>query len=91
VVHGIAPVSRPGRLEITARREAEALLIAVHDDGSGLPASPRHGVGLANARERLRQLYGEAHSFELGGAPGAGTRVTLRLPFRPLAEAMGTA
>jgi sensor histidine kinase YesM len=49
-------------------------------------------VGLANARERLRQLYGEAHSFELGGQPGAGTRVTLRLPFRalgrPLAEAM---
>jgi two-component sensor histidine kinase len=95
VVHGLAPVNRPGRLEITARREASELLLAVQDDGSGLPESPRHGVGLANARERLRQLYGEAHSFELGGQPGAGTRVTLRLPFRalerPLAEAMEAA
>ena len=85
VVHGIAPVNRPGRLEITARREAAELLLAVQDDGSGLPASPRAGVGLANARERLRQLYGAAHSFELGGRPGEGTRVTLRLPFKPMA------
>jgi two-component system LytT family sensor kinase len=85
VVHGIAPVNRPGRLEITARRKEDALLLAVHDDGSGMPESPRRGVGLANARERLKQLYGEAHSFELGGQPGAGTFVKLRLPFRLLA------
>ena len=87
VVHGLAPVNRPGRLEITARREAEHLLLAVRDDGSGLPAAPRQGVGLANARERLRQLYGEAHSFKIGGQPGAGTWVDLRLPFRSMADA----
>jgi two-component system, LytTR family, sensor kinase len=88
VVHGLAPVNRPGRLEITARREADELLLAVQDDGSGLPEAPRAGVGLANARERLRQLYGEAHRFELRGQPGAGTRVMLRLPFRALAAAV---
>ncbi|MGM9486194.1 sensor histidine kinase [Ideonella sp. YS5] len=82
VVHGIAPVNRPGRLEITARREAAELLLAVQDDGSGLPEAPRPGVGLANAKKRLRQLYGDAHSFELDGRAGAGTRVTLRMPFR---------
>jgi len=88
VVHGIAPVNRPGRLEITARREAAELLIAVQDDGSGLPETPRPGVGLANAKKRLRQLYGDEHSFELDGQAGAGTRVTLRMPFRAVAPAM---
>jgi hypothetical protein len=48
---------------------------------------PHHeGVGLANTRERLRRLYGEAQSFEVSSTPGRGTCVSLRLPYREYRE-----
>ncbi len=82
VVHGIASLSRPGTVSLSARREGDHLWLEVHDDGAGLLGTHHSGVGLANARERLQQLYGPAQSFELGSAAGQGTRVTLRIPYR---------
>jgi sensor histidine kinase YesM len=81
--HGIAPRPGPGRVDVRARREGERLILEVADDGRGLPqnAVPSEGIGLSNARERLRHLYGEAGSLEL--IPLArGLSVTLTLPFR---------
>jgi len=87
VVHGIAPLARPGTLRLTARRSGERLLLAVEDDGAGLPAQHLPGVGLSNARERLLQLYGAEHStFELRSAPGRGTRIELTIPSRRVAD-----
>jgi hypothetical protein len=48
------------------------------------------GLGLANTRARLRQLYGEAGELRVGNVPGpsparAGAVVTLVLPYH-LAE-----
>jgi len=89
VVHGIAPTNRPGTLAIRACRDAGRLQLEVCDDGAGAPATPGAatgtrgaGVGLANARERLQQLYGDAQSFAFDSAPERGTRVTLRVPYR---------
>ena len=86
VVHGIAPAGRPGTLEIRARRDGARLELGVCDDGAGAPlegdAPPGTGVGLANARERLQQLYGAEQSFAFDSAPQRGTRVTLHMPFR---------
>ena len=59
------------------------LVLSVRDDGVGMPEGPRReGVGLANTRARLRQLYGARQSLELSGAPGAGTCVRVCLPLR---------
>ena len=89
VVHGIAPTNRPGTLEIRARRDGGQLELDVRDDGAGAPAlgdarraGSGAGVGLANARERLQHLYGEAQSFAFDSTPEHGTRVTLHVPFR---------
>ena len=54
-----------------------ALDLEIVDDGSGLPRAPRAGVGLSSMRERAAELGG---SFEVGPAPGGGTRVRARLP-----------
>jgi hypothetical protein len=45
--------------------------------------SPRRGagLGLANVRSRLAQLYGERHSFEISDRDGGGTEVAILLPF----------
>jgi signal transduction histidine kinase len=52
------------------------LLLEVHDDGHGLPATPRVGVGLASMRHRAESLGG-ALDVRSGSD---GTTVTARLP-----------
>ena len=83
--HGIAPLEQGGRIEIRARRQSEQLVLEVLDSGPGpAPAAGRNngGVGLANTKARLKNLYGAAHRFEFGAAPGAGTAAHIELPFR---------
>ncbi len=84
--HGVAPRSDPGRIEIRARRENESLRLEVRDNGPGLRQEAlQEGLGLANTRARLEQLYGAEHRFELANATEGGLAVTLILPFREAA------
>jgi two-component system, LytTR family, sensor kinase len=81
VRHSIAPRASGGRIEIRARSEKGILVVDVLDDGPGAPAeSYREGVGLANTRARLQQLYGSAQTLDLRNDPGVGFRVSLSLP-----------
>jgi signal transduction histidine kinase len=84
--HGIAPRAEPGRIEIRAHREQDLLTLQVRDDGPGLAngsaARCKEGIGLANTRARLQQLYGPAHRFELRNGSGRGLEVTVAIPFR---------
>jgi two-component system, NarL family, sensor kinase len=54
-----------------------ALQLEVRDDGRGLPADMRAGVGLVAMRERAAELGGRC-SVEL--VAGGGTRVLAQLP-----------
>ena len=82
--HGIAPRAAPGRVVIAARQADGRLELRVSDDGVGCAAAspPREGIGLGNARARLRSLYGGAHRFEVGGRPDGGFAVSIDIPFR---------
>ena len=90
--HGFAKQGRAGLVAVTARRENETLEIEVRDDGAGLPKNWRleenkTGIGIANTLARLRQLYGDAQSFEISGVNGSGgTVVVLKIPFRAQGE-----
>jgi len=58
------------------------LVLTVEDDGAGVNvADSGRGIGLANTRERLSGLYGEAQHLELGRAPGGGFTVRVELPY----------
>jgi len=86
IEHGIAARAGAGRIEISAERRADRLLIRVSDDGPGLPGSstpPPDGVGLGSTRRRLAELYGAAARLELGegAGTGGGTTALLDLPF----------
>jgi signal transduction histidine kinase len=83
--HGIAPRAAPGLIEIRARRENGMVELSVHDNGAGLcgarPENLMKGIGLANTRARLEQLYGSSHSFELQDGDGQGLTVLITIPF----------
>lgn len=80
--HGLEPHARPGRIEIRVQREPAALKLAVRDNGGGMPPGgfTREGIGLANTRARLRELYGDRHGFELANHPDGGLEVRLTIP-----------
>ncbi len=87
VRHGIAPRAAAGTITLSAQRAEEQLILIVRDNGPGLAASHgKEGVGLLNTRARLRQLYGEAHTFALENDPAGGAIVRLAFPFHVTAE-----
>lgn len=84
IKHGLEAHSNAGNIVIGSRKDGDALWISIRDDGPGHKVpSPRRGagVGIANVRSRLTQLYGANHSFTLEDATGGGTLVKLRIPF----------
>jgi sensor histidine kinase YesM len=86
VRHGIATRSVGGYITIRARRDGCNVLLEVRDNGPGFPAGfslNRHaGLGLANTRERLKQLYADEHLFAVSNAKEGGACVTILIPFR---------
>jgi LytS/YehU family sensor histidine kinase len=84
--HGIAPFSKQGKIVVEARREADHLLVEISDNGPGLAAnnkaSSRVGVGLANTRARLEQLYPTSHRFNIVNGTNSGLIVSLVIPLR---------
>lgn len=84
IKHGLEVQSDAGRITVSSLREREELVITIEDDGPGPDTpSPRRGagVGIANTRARLEQLYGPRYTLNLSGLPTRGTRVEIRLPF----------
>lgn len=91
VRHAAAPRVEPTRLQISAQRRDDALILVVADDGSGAwtnDVAASAGTGLKRLRERLARLCGSAARLDIDSAPGGGFRATLVLPQRELRAAM---
>lgn len=87
--HGIERRSAAGRIRITAAKVDDTVRLRVQDDGPGLlPGEAREGrgIGLANTRARLRQLYGEEAMLEIENCDHGGVAVTIGIPCHPAAE-----
>ncbi len=84
ILHGIAPKTTPGCVEVSGRVAEGRLHLEVCDDGPGLPPgrAGREGVGLANTRARLEKIYGSAHQLTFRSEPGKGVSVQISLPCR---------
>lgn len=64
-------------------RVGQGLTIQVWDDGKGIPAKLRIGVGITSMRERAEELGGR---FEISKDPEGGTVVRARLPLPSAGE-----
>ena len=93
VRHGLQPKPGPGTVTLGAQDEGAEALIWVEDDGVGTdPELVRRAlageggeaggesIGLANVDARLRQVFGDQHGLVVETAPGAGTKVSFRVP-----------
>ena len=86
IKHGIEPRPGPGRIEIDAVREGDALRVQVRDDGAGLQPGLSTGVGLANVREQLAARYGARAAFvQSPAAEGRGVCAEIRVPLGSVA------
>lgn len=82
VRHGIGKHKQADEISILGRRENSRLFLEVRNRAgrmeNGVDA-PR-GIGLANTRARLEQLYSDAHTFEIADRDGGGVAVKLSFP-----------
>jgi LytS/YehU family sensor histidine kinase len=81
--HGIEPHVRAGIITIRSTHTADTLVLTVIDNGAGVPPGgfKREGIGIANSRARLEELYGERQTFEMSNQPEGGLCVRLTFPF----------
>jgi LytS/YehU family sensor histidine kinase len=92
VRHGIGRIAAAGTIRISASCANQNLVIRVADDGPGLGAAGLvgvHGIGLANTRARLQQLYGDTASLKVENGE-RGAVATMTLPYRLAGELPGT-
>ncbi|MGH9519369.1 MAG: sensor histidine kinase [Terriglobales bacterium] len=86
IKHGVAQLPRGGEIRVEADVRDGRLELAVWNSGTWRqdPGSTR--LGLENARERLRLLYGDAAELEVGGDANGMVRARLHLPVRALEQ-----
>jgi two-component system, LytTR family, sensor kinase len=84
--HGVSRIEGEGRIGITASHAGDFVVLRVTDNGPGLDAPQTGGVGLANTRARLDQLYGGEARLTLDTASGGGVIAELEIPFHTSAD-----
>jgi signal transduction histidine kinase len=65
------------RIDVTAEQCDGDLVVEVSDNGIGMPARPRAGVGMISMRERAAEVGGR---LEVRPTAGGGTTVRATLP-----------
>jgi signal transduction histidine kinase len=81
VRHAVAVRDEPTCIRVSSRAASPAhLVLTVSDDGPGIGESRGLGVGLANIRARLEELYPGNHTFAAGPTPEGGYRAEISLP-----------
>jgi two-component system, LytTR family, sensor kinase len=95
VRHGLSRKPGVGTISIVARDAGAECHLTVEDDGVGMdpavltreveePADAGQHVGLSNVDDRLRTVFGDQFGLVVETAPGAGTKVSMRIPkFHP--------
>ncbi len=92
IIHGLAPLSKKGKLSIDIGIDEDSIICTIEDDGvgfvkSGFNTTSHHSIGIENIKERLEILskqYNHKCSFTvdspIDGKESLGCRVRIKLP-----------
>ena len=81
IKHGVEELPSGGELFIRATLDGDGLRIEVENTGSlGAPQPGSTHIGLTNARERLRVLYGERASVQVESRSAGRVTATILMP-----------
>ena len=86
VQHAVGARSGTTRIDVSAAKVRDRLHLTVRDDGPGLPAARRQGIGLSNTIARLALLYPREHEFSVRDAVDGGVEALIAIPFRTTNE-----
>ncbi|MFC5579975.1 PAS domain S-box protein [Rhodanobacter terrae] len=76
----VARHANADRLEVSFVRDGDELVLSVRDSGSGFVHDENgRGIGLVSMRERATAIDGK---FTIMSAPGHGTTIEVRVPFK---------
>ncbi len=81
VIHAYEGADEPGALDVSAWQQGDALVVCVQDHGKGI--RPLADVEQRSLRLGLPLIAALTESFEISGAPGQGTAVTMRVAVQP--------
>lgn len=91
VKYAVAPSEEGGHISISGVVDGGFLKVVISDDGPGLAdkkaalkiskSRTSSGVGVANTKARLIQLYGKNHKFKLKNCEPRGLCVHIELPY----------
>ncbi|KMZ53552.1 cache domain-containing sensor histidine kinase [Dorea sp. D27] len=98
--YGVSGMDDSGEITVTGRLEGGNLILAVTDNGMGMPREEaelvltdservhKHGsgVGLVNVNNRIQILFGKEYGLDIESEPDEGTTVSIRLPAVPYTE-----
>ena len=79
--HGLEPKPEGGSVSLRAEVRHGKLCVTVEDTGMGFSAAAPAGIGLANIRERLQQLFGANAGLTIEPGLPRGTRATITVPY----------
>ena len=92
--HGVNLKRGLGHIYVTGRGEGDEILLQVTDDGVGMPPEwlaqltrsieqgERVGFGLSTVHERVQLFFGPSYGLSISSQPGAGTTISIRIPWR---------
>lgn len=89
IKYAIAPMEKGGTIALNVHRAWDRLKIRLTDTGPGLSDTPTEhkynenssGVGLANTKNRLFQLYGSDHKISIENREAGGLEINIEIPF----------
>jgi len=92
VFHGIEPSGKKCRLDITARKRNDMLVIEIFDTGVGMArekideilnnlSQKQFGhIGISNVNRRIQLYFGEQYGLRIFSRQGGWTKVVMTLP-----------
>jgi sensor histidine kinase YesM len=93
LIHGITPKRDGGKINISAEKYKNEIIISIMDNGNGFPqevlkniqkSENTSGLGFRGTDKRLKRYYGERYGLKIVKSDYSGSTVIITIPTSPL-------